>query len=55
MKKEGKMYNQHARCSMHLEKQKDIYIYKISRIDVHSVLTILGENVLAVRNATGKI
>lgn len=26
MRKEGKMYNQHARCSMRLEKQKYIYI-----------------------------
>lgn len=50
MKKEGKMYNQHARCSMHLEKQK--YIYIISRSNVHS--TILGKNILAVRNAIGK-
>lgn len=52
MKKEGKMYNQHARCSMHLEKQK--YIYIISRSNVHSILTILGKYILAVRNAIGK-
>lgn len=55
MKKEGKKYNQHARCSMHLEKQNTyIYIYIISRGNVHSILTILGKNVLAVRNAVVK-
>lgn len=38
---------------MHLEKQK--YIYIISRSNVHLILTILGKNILAVRNAAGKV
>lgn len=52
MKKEGKIYNQHAKCTMHLEKQKYIYhIQKQCSLD----LNYPGENILAARNAVGKV